>query len=95
MVWVNCLVEEVLLVGDIVEFVGFIVLCWEVVYGVENSCVDFCLEYFMGVLFIEVKSVILGFDEIVVVVFFDVVMLCGVKYLCELVVLVWEGICVV
>ncbi|MCR8245104.1 DNA/RNA nuclease SfsA, partial [Pseudomonas aeruginosa] len=69
----NRLVEEALLAGDIAELAGFTALRREVAYGVENSRADFRLEYPTGALFIEVKSVTLGFDETAVAAFPDAV----------------------
>lgn len=88
----NRLVEEALLAGDIAELVGFTALRREVAYGVENSRADFRLEYPTGALFIEVKSVTLGFDETAVAAFPDAVTLRGAKHLRELAALAREGI---
>lgn len=88
----NRLVEEALLAGDIAELAGFTALRREVAYGVENSRADFRLEYPTGALFIEVKSVTLGFDETAVAAFPDAVTLRGAKHLRELAALAREGI---
>ena len=87
----NRLVEEALLAGDIAELAGFTALRREVAYGVENSRADFRLEYPTGALFIEVKSVTLGFDETAVAAFPDAVTLRGAKHLRELAALAREG----
>ncbi|WP_162956257.1 DNA/RNA nuclease SfsA, partial [Pseudomonas aeruginosa] len=84
--------EEALLAGDIAELAGFTALRREVAYGVENSRADFRLEYPTGALFIEVKSVTLGFDETAVAAFPDAVTLRGAKHLRELAALAREGI---
>ena len=56
----------------------------------ENSRADFRLEYPTGALFIEVKSVTLGFDETAVAAFPDAVTLRGAKHLRELAALARE-----
>src|SRR5690606_6805046 len=53
----NRLVEEALLAGVIEELVGFTALRREVAYGLENSRVDFRLDYPEGPAYVEVKSV--------------------------------------
>ncbi len=88
----NRLVEEALLAGDIPELAGFASLRREVAYGVENSRADFRLEYPAGALFIEVKSVTLGFDETAVAAFPDAVTLRGAKHLRELAALARDGV---
>ena len=88
----NRLVEEALLDGVIEELAGFTALRREVAYGLENSRVDFRLDYPAGPAYVEVKSVTLGFDETAVAAFPDAVTLRGAKHLRELAALAREGI---
>lgn len=87
----NRLVEEALLVGDIAELAGFAELRREVAYGVENSRADFRLDFAEGPVFVEVKSVTLGFDGTAVAAFPDAVTTRGAKHLRELAALAREG----
>jgi sugar fermentation stimulation protein A len=88
----NKLVEEALLAGVIPELNGFTSLKREVAYGVENSRVDFRLDYPTGPAFLEVKSVTLGFDDSTVAAFPDAVTQRGAKHLRELAALAREGV---
>jgi len=88
----NKLVEEALLAGVITELNGFTGLKREVAYGQENSRVDFRLDYPDGSLFLEVKSVTLGFDDSAVAAFPDAVTQRGAKHLRELAALAREGV---
>ncbi|WP_217476421.1 DNA/RNA nuclease SfsA [Stutzerimonas stutzeri] len=88
----NRLVEEALLAGVISELVGFTALKREVAYGVENSRVDFRLDYPAGPAFVEVKSVTLGFGDTAVAAFPDAVTTRGARHLRELAALAREGI---
>ncbi|WP_160288410.1 DNA/RNA nuclease SfsA [Pseudomonas knackmussii] len=87
----NRLVEEALLVGDIAELAGFAELRREVAYGVENSRADFRLDFAEGPVFVEVKSVTLGFDDTAVAAFPDAVTTRGAKHLRELAAMAREG----
>lgn len=88
----NRLVEEALLAGVISELAGFTALKREVAYGVENSRVDFRLNYPAGPAYVEVKSVTLGFGDTVVAAFPDAVTTRGARHLRELAALAREGI---
>lgn len=88
----NRLVEEALLGGVITELAGFTALKREVAYGQENSRVDFRLDYPDGLLYLEVKSVTLGFDDSRVAAFPDAVTQRGAKHLRELAALAREGV---
>ena len=88
----NKLVEEALLAGVITELNGFTSLKREVAYGVENSRVDFRLDYPDGALFLEVKSVTLGFDDTDIAAFPDAVTQRGAKHLRELAALAREDV---
>lgn len=88
----NRLVEEALLAGVIEELAGFTSLRREVAYGVENSRVDFRLDYSSGPAYVEVKSVTLGFGDTAVAAFPDAVTLRGAKHLRELAALARDGI---
>ena len=88
----NALVEEALLGAVITELNGFSALKREVPYGVENSRVDFRLDYPQGPAFVEVKSVTLGFDGSRVAAFPDAVTLRGAKHLRELAALARDGV---
>ena len=88
----NRLVEEALLAGTIKELDGFTALKREVAYGVENSRVDFRLDYATGSAFVEVKSVTLGFGDTAVAAFPDAVTARGARHLRELAALARAGI---
>lgn len=80
----NTLVEEALHDGVISELSGFISLKREVKYGEENSKIDFYLEYSDRTVYLEVKSVTLGFDDTNIAAFPDAVTTRGAKHLREL-----------
>lgn len=80
----NALIEEALRAGVISELNGFIGLKREVAYGVENSRIDFRLDYEHGSAWVEVKSVTLGFDGTKVAAFPDAVTQRGARHLREL-----------
>jgi len=88
----NPLVEEALLNGQISELAGFTTLKREVAYGVENSRVDFRLDYAGTAAFVEVKSVTLGFAETPVAAFPDAVTTRGARHLRELATLARAGV---
>lgn len=88
----NQLVEEALRAGVITELNGFTALKREVPYGQENSRVDFRLDYPDGPVFLEVKSVTLGFDDSAVAAFPDAVTQRGARHLRELAMLAREGV---
>jgi sugar fermentation stimulation protein A len=88
----NQLVEEALRAGVITELNGFTALKREVAYGQENSRVDFRLDYLDGPVFLEVKSVTLGFDDSAVAAFPDAVTQRGARHLRELATLAREGV---
>lgn len=88
----NALVEEALRAGIISELNGFTGLKREVAYGVENSRIDFRLDYELGSAWVEVKSVTLGFDGTHVAAFPDAVTLRGAKHLRELACLARQGV---
>lgn len=88
----NTLVEEALRAGVISELNGFTALKREVAYGQEKSRVDFRLEYPDGHVYLEVKSVTLGFDESAVAAFPDAVTQRGARHLRELAALAREGV---
>ena len=88
----NRLVEEALLAGVIGELNGFTALKREVAYGLENSRVDFRLDYPTGPAFVEVKSVTLGFADTAVAAFPDAVTDRGARHLRELAVLARQGL---
>lgn len=88
----NRLVEEALLAGVIKELAGFSLLKREVAYGVENSRVDFRLDYPQGSTFVEVKSVTLGFGDTAVAAFPDAVTARGARHLRELATLARDGV---
>jgi len=88
----NRLVEEALLAGVIEELTGFTALKREVAYGVENSRVDFRLDYPEGPAYVEVKSVTLGFGDTAVAAFPDAVTTRGARHLRELAVLARDGV---
>ena len=80
----NRLIEEALHAGVISELAGFDQLNREVRYGEENSRADFCLSFGGQAVFVEVKSVTLGFDQTNVAAFPDAVTARGAKHLREL-----------
>lgn len=80
----NALVEEALNNGVITELAGFDRLRREVRYGEEKSRADFCLEFGAEQVFVEVKSVTLGFAGSDVAAFPDAVTERGTKHLREL-----------
>ncbi|MGV8917767.1 MAG: DNA/RNA nuclease SfsA [Pseudomonas sp.] len=88
----NKLVEEALLAGVISELNGFTVLKREVAYGQENSRVDFRLDCPSGPVFLEVKSVTLGFDDTAIAAFPDAVTQRGARHLRELSALARDGV---
>ncbi|MFV3335072.1 DNA/RNA nuclease SfsA [Pseudomonas sp. NY15437] len=87
----NRLVEEALLAGTVTELAGFDELRREAAYGVENSRADFRLMYAGKPVYVEVKSVTLGFDGTSVAAFPDAVTLRGAKHLRELATLARDG----
>ena len=87
----NALVEEALRSGVIAELAGFTALQREVRYGEENSRVDFRLEHAAGAVFVEVKSVTLGFEGTAVAAFPDARTARGAKHLRELAGLARQG----
>ena len=87
----NRLVEEALLAGGIPELAGFTSLRREVAYGLENSRADFRLEYPAGPLYLEVKSVTLGFADSAIAAFPDAVTTRGARHLRELAALAAAG----
>ncbi|AGI26053.1 DNA/RNA nuclease SfsA [Pseudomonas sp. MT3] len=88
----NRLVEEALLAGAVTELADFDELRREVVYGQENSRADFRLMVAGKPVYVEVKSVTLGFDETPVAAFPDAVTQRGAKHLRELAALAREGV---
>lgn len=88
----NALVEEALQAGVISELNGFTALKREVPYGVEKSRVDFRLQYPDADLYLEVKSVTLGFDDSAVAAFPDAVTQRGARHLRELAALARDGV---
>ncbi|AEV64968.1 DNA/RNA nuclease SfsA [Pseudomonas ogarae] len=88
----NALIEEALRAGVISELNGFTGLKREVAYGVENSRIDFRLDYEQGSAWVEVKSVTLGFDGTNVAAFPDAVTQRGAKHLRELACLARDGV---
>lgn len=80
----NQLVEEALQAGVIRELAGFSSLRREVAFGEEHSRADFCLEFPEGPLWLEVKSVTLGFADSGVAAFPDAVTARGSRHLREL-----------
>ncbi|PAU64398.1 sugar fermentation stimulation protein SfsA [Pseudomonas sp. PIC25] len=88
----NPLVEEALLHGAIPELAGFTALKREVPYGLENSRVDFRLDYPTGPAFVEVKSVTLGFDGSPIAAFPDAQTVRGARHLRELAALSRQGV---
>ncbi len=88
----NPLVEEALRLGVIGELAGFSGLRREVRYGSENSRVDFCLDYPDGPLYLEVKSVTLGYAGTAVAAFPDARTERGARHLRELAALARQGV---
>ena len=88
----NPLVEEALRRGVIGELAGFSGLRREVRYGSENSRVDFCLDYPDGPLYLEVKSVTLGYAGTAVAAFPDARTERGARHLRELAALARQGV---
>ena len=88
----NALVEEALRAGVITELAGFTALRREVPYGEERSRIDFRLDYPSGPVFVEVKSVTLGFADSSVAAFPDAVTARGAKHLRELATLARNGV---
>lgn len=88
----NALVEEALRAGVIAELAGFSELRREVRYGEENSRADFRLEFPSGPVYVEVKSVTLGFADSQVAAFPDAVTERGAKHLRELAALARQGV---
>ncbi len=87
----NRLVEEALTAGVITELAGFTKLRREVKYGEENSRADFCLMFATQQVFVEVKSVTLGFADTDTAAFPDAVTTRGAKHLRELTALALSG----
>ncbi|MDY7219513.1 DNA/RNA nuclease SfsA [Denitrificimonas sp. JX-1] len=87
----NRLVEEALHAGVITELAGFTMLRREVKYGAENSRADFCLMFAEQPVYVEVKSVTLGFPDSDVAAFPDAVTARGTKHLRELAALARSG----
>ena len=87
----NRLIEEALTTGVITELADFTELRREVKYGAENSRADFCLMFEQQHVFVEVKSVTLGFAETDTAAFPDAVTTRGAKHLRELTALAASG----
>lgn len=87
----NRLIEEALQAGVITELAGFTQLRSEVKYGEENSRADFCLMFDQRQVFVEVKSVTLGFADTDTAAFPDAVSTRGAKHLRELTALAEMG----
>lgn len=87
----NQLLEEALRAGVITELAGFTQLRREVKYGAENSRADFCLWFAEQPVFVEVKSVTLGFAGTDTAAFPDAVTARGTKHLRELTALAASG----
>lgn len=88
----NPLVEEALRSGVISELAGFDSLRREVRYGVENSRIDFCLDFAGEPAYVEVKSVTLGYADEAVAAFPDAHTERGTRHLRELTTLARSGI---
>lgn len=88
----NPLVEEALRAGVIHELAGFDTLRREVAYGSERSRVDFYLEFAGAPVFLEVKSVTLGYSDSPVAAFPDACTLRGARHLRELAALARSGV---
>ena len=87
----NRLIDEALQTGVITELAGFTQLRREVKYGEENSRADFCLMFDQRQVFVEVKSVTLGFADTDIAAFPDAVSTRGAKHLRELTALAEMG----
>lgn len=87
----NPLVEEALRGGVIRELAGFDGLHREVRYG-ENSRIDFCLDFAGEAVYVEVKSVTLGYAGEAVAAFPDARTERGARHLRELAALARSGI---
>lgn len=88
----NPLVEEALRGGVIEELAGFDGLRREVRYGLENSRIDFCLDFAGEAAYLEVKSVTLGYADEAVAAFPDARTERGTRHLRELAALARDGI---
>jgi sugar fermentation stimulation protein A len=88
----NALVEEALHAGVIGELAGFNGLRREVRFGAENSRIDFVLDFARGPVFVEVKSVTLGFADSAVAAFPDAPSARASKHLRELTRLARQGV---
>lgn len=88
----NPLVEEALRAGVISDLAGFDQLRREVLYGAERSRVDFYLEFAGVPVFLEVKSVTLGYADSPVAAFPDACTQRGVRHLRELTTLARSGV---
>ncbi|HTO17958.1 MAG TPA: DNA/RNA nuclease SfsA [Pseudomonas sp.] len=88
----NPLVEEALHGGVIAELAGFDGLRREVRYGLENSRIDFCLDFAGEAAYVEVKSVTLGYADEAVAAFPDARTERGTRHLRELAALARDGI---
>jgi sugar fermentation stimulation protein A len=88
----NALVEEALRAGIIRELAGFSGLRREVRFGAENSRIDFVLDFAQGPVFVEVKSVTLGFADSAVAAFPDAPSERASKHLRELTRLARQGV---
>ena len=88
----NPLVEEALRGGVIAELAGFDGLRREVRYGLENSRIDFCLDFAGEATYVEVKSVTLGYADEAVAAFPDARTERGTRHLRELAALARDGI---
>ena len=88
----NPLVEDALRGGVIQELAGFDGLRREVRYGVENSRIDFCLDFAGEAAYVEVKSVTLGYAHEAVAAFPDARTERGTRHLRELAALARNGI---
>jgi sugar fermentation stimulation protein A len=88
----NPLVEEALRGGVIAELAGFDGLRREVRYGLENSRIDFCLDFAGEATYLEVKSVTLGYANEAVAAFPDARTERGTRHLRELAALARDGI---
>ena len=87
----NPLVEEALHGGVIAELAGFDGLRREVRYGLENSRIDFCLDFAGEAAYVEVKSVTLGYADEAVAAFPDARTERGTRHLRELAALARDG----
>ena len=88
----NALVEEALRADVITELAGFTALKREVAYGEEGSRIDFRLEFDGAPVYVEVKSVTLGYPDSTVAAFPDAVTQRGAKHLRELATLARQGV---